>query len=259
MVETHDYKDSCWWCGNKADSGEHKYKKSDILREFGRGAYKGKDEIARVIDGQSRKVQGPKSDELKFKKNICQKCNNQRSQEFDICYGQFTNYIKDNENEIIKTKRFVFSEIYGKEWGESKNNLLRYYTKHICCRLAESNILIRDEIIEFLNGNSKLFFINFHMQIRQDIVAMIELFKKEGLEDGCCWIGDMIPNYNKKEKTISRIDSFHGYRWLRMYYAYDYDFGESKNNFSEDIVSLTSDYNIDPEKVKNGTHGLFSE
>ncbi len=69
----------------------------------------------------------------------------------------------------------------------------------------------------------------------------------------------MIPKYNNDGETIIRIDSFHGYRWLRMYYAYDHEFGESKNNFQDDIVLLPSGYNIEPEKVKNGTYGLTSE
>lgn len=259
MLKTHDYKDSCWWCGSEANSGEHKYKKTDIIREFGNGAYKDKDEIVRVINGQSRKVQGPKSNELKFRKNICQKCNNQRSHEFDICYDLFTKFIKEHEAEIVKTKQFTFSEIYGNDWENKKINLLRYYTKHICCRLAESNIFIRDEIINFLNGSNVLLFIDFYLQIRQDIVSMIELFQQEGLDDGCCWIGDMTPHYEDKEKTLLRISSFHGYRWLRMYYAYNCEYNESANNFPEDVTILTSDYNIDPEKVKNGTHGLFTE
>jgi hypothetical protein len=32
---------TCWWCGNTADSREHRFKRTDIEREFGRGPYLG--------------------------------------------------------------------------------------------------------------------------------------------------------------------------------------------------------------------------
>jgi hypothetical protein len=31
----------CWWCGAPADSREHKMKRSDIVREYGKPPYTG--------------------------------------------------------------------------------------------------------------------------------------------------------------------------------------------------------------------------
>jgi hypothetical protein len=67
MIEMYDYKDRCWWCGNAADSGEHKYKKADLVREFGKGPYKGAKELVRVIEGQLKIIQGPNSKRLNLK------------------------------------------------------------------------------------------------------------------------------------------------------------------------------------------------
>jgi hypothetical protein len=32
---------ACWWCGSPADSREHKLKRSDLVREYGRPPYAG--------------------------------------------------------------------------------------------------------------------------------------------------------------------------------------------------------------------------
>ncbi|MFC5112013.1 hypothetical protein [Kibdelosporangium philippinense] len=33
----HDYAGQCWWCGSVADTREHRYKRSDLIRDFGKG------------------------------------------------------------------------------------------------------------------------------------------------------------------------------------------------------------------------------
>jgi hypothetical protein len=249
MIEFYDYKNHCWWCGNEADSAEHKYKQTDLKREFGKVPYKGRKEIVRGISGKLRKILGPNSKEVKFKKNICQNCNNNKSQSFDSEYEKFTKYIKNHENEIISKRQFIFSEIYGDSWADCRANLLRYYVKHICCRLASNNIFIRNEIINFLNGTSKLFFLNFHIEIREDLIAMIKFLREEGLGDGCLWIGDLIYDISKSTGKMSNARSYHGYRWLRMNYLYDDSCFQAEDNFSDNIVNLISDYNIDPTKI----------
>lgn len=252
MVDKYDYKGLCWWCHNEANSGEHKYKKSDLLREFGRGPYEGNEKLVRRISGEMRKIQGPKSVEAKFESNLCQQCNNDVSQPFDIEYDKFVQFIKNNEDDIIDKKQFRFSDIYGQNWQDGRLNLLRYYVKHICCRLVSAKILIRDEIIGFLDGAPDLMFLKFHLEIRADLVAMIKILKKDGLNDGCLWMGDLICKISKGTGEISEVNSFLGYRWLRMNYSYDYGIGHSEDNFSGDIVTLESVYNIDPKSIING-------
>ncbi len=94
------YQGQCWWCGNAADSREHKYKRSDIVREFGRGPWA--EPMLRVAGGNRQfRVQGPNSQGLKFSKSLCQRCNNDRNQPFDLAYDSMMDYISRNESEII--------------------------------------------------------------------------------------------------------------------------------------------------------------
>jgi hypothetical protein len=251
MIEKHDYKDLCWWCRNVADSGEHKYKKADLVREFGKGPYIGANKLVRGISGELRSIQGPNSKEAKFENTLCQTCNNEKSQPFDVNYDIFTEYIRANEPKIIATRQFKFSEIYGNDWKNCRVNLLRYYVKHICCRLASAKILVRHEVISFLNGAQDLHFLKFNLEIREDIVAMMNGLKKSGMDNGCLWIGDLNHQISKSRGEISEAQSFLGYRWLRMNYLYDYSIEHTEDNFSDDLVNLDTGYNIHPETVRN--------
>jgi hypothetical protein len=89
---------TCWWCGRDADSREHKFKRTDIERGFGRGPYR--DDRTLVKQGYSDRpseMTGSKSKVFKFEPMICARCNCVRSQPFDAAYDQFMDCLFDNE------------------------------------------------------------------------------------------------------------------------------------------------------------------
>ncbi len=251
MIPKVDYGNKCWWCGGLADSAEHKYKKSDLLKEFGSGQYKDQDELVRVYKGELRKILGPKSQEVRFPNNICQTCNNDKSQPFDLAYSTFVNYLKNNEEEIYSAKQFQLSMIFGKDYEVKRVDVIRYYVKHICCRLASAGILIKDEIKDFLNGNMTLKFISLYMEIREDIVALIKRSEADGINAGSLWIGDLACILNEKAGYVRNVSSFHGYRWLRTNYIYDDEISILGTNFINDTVFLGSGYSISPGLIFN--------
>ena len=80
----------CWMCDDReADSAEHDKKRSDMIRGYGRGPYKGERAPVLYRDGKFADIQGPNSDLLKFGKSICQPCNNTHTQPFDLAYDRF--------------------------------------------------------------------------------------------------------------------------------------------------------------------------
>src|SRR5689334_9234505 len=89
----YHYAGRCWWCGNAADSGEHKYKRTDLVREFGSGPWRGQSAVAQVVGEKQRDLQSPGSARLKFSKVLCGTCNSARSQAFDQAYEQFAEYV----------------------------------------------------------------------------------------------------------------------------------------------------------------------
>lgn len=234
----------CWWCGKEADSREHKYKKSDLLREFGRGPYQKNKAIVRVFGGKQYSLQGPDSLEAKFKKSLCSNCNSVRSRPFDAAYDIFVSYIRTNEKIILSTGQFKFSDIFGSQWKSQRNNLIRYFVKHICCRLDEVRIPIEPELILFLNGSQNLKYIGMKFEIREDIANMLDQ-----INTGAIWIGDLVCMKSESTGEISDVQSFYGYRWLRLNYIYDMKIGNFKSNFEEDCIKLDFYYNIPPSEI----------
>lgn len=126
---------------------------------------------------------------------------------------------------------------------------MRYYVKHIGCRLADSKVLIVPEVIDFLNGNSALRFISLNFEIRDDIVATINKLESDGDDSGMLWIGDMDCMSSPSTGEITNINSHITYRWLRLNYGYDLSIPANSNNFSSDLVILQSDFNVDPSTI----------
>ncbi len=55
---------NCWICNSPADSAEHKFKKTDLIRLYGRGPYEGDRELLHLKD-YLRKIRGPKAEIVK--------------------------------------------------------------------------------------------------------------------------------------------------------------------------------------------------
>jgi hypothetical protein len=148
---------TCWWCGDTANSHEHKFKRADIEREFGRGPYReGQTLVKHSYDEWTTDVTGSKSKVFKFEPTMCAGCNGERSQPFDAAYDQFMDYLSDNEAEVLGSGEVDLRIVFGAEWEAKRLNLARYFAKHICCRLANvaehRAVPIDTRVIEFLDG-----------------------------------------------------------------------------------------------------------
>lgn len=100
--------DVCWWCRGSADSREHKYKRSDIVREFGKPPYASDETPVILKDYGDRRqlhdVRGPNSSLARFATTLCGRCNDTRSQPFDAAYDRFVEYLREREDEIFETR-----------------------------------------------------------------------------------------------------------------------------------------------------------
>ena len=108
----YDYAGRCWWCGSVADSREHKWKRSDIVRMYGTGPYKGELVWGPGEDDMGRMLQGASSSELKYHASLCQRCNNARSQAFDKAYDVWASYVFDHLDVIKDWTVFDLARVY---------------------------------------------------------------------------------------------------------------------------------------------------
>ncbi|GAA3646754.1 hypothetical protein [Microbacterium marinilacus] len=137
----------CWWCGGIADSREHKHKRSALRRmQDGGGMYLG-------VDGQAPyRVRGPNSPAVKFKKILCRKCNNVRSQPFDAAYDEYWKYVQTNSPMLNRATVVDWTAVYGDQWAEKTRALGRYAIKNFGCWMAESGFRPPEAFVTFLNG-----------------------------------------------------------------------------------------------------------
>ena len=248
----HDYGGSCWWCSALADSREHKYKRTDLVRIFGPGPYVGDAAVVRGVAGLSRQVQGPKSDEVKFPPALCATCNNARSQPFDSAYDAFTEFITQQETQILQTRRFRFSEIYGATWRTAKENLAKYYVKHIGCRLADAGIRVEQPMLDYLDGRShRLSGLQMRFGIQGGILALTEHMRSHGDSfGGGLWMGDLVCMYSPSTGSISEVEGDLGYCWLGLYYTYDARIKRNGGSFRRNRVKLAYSAPIDVSMVE---------
>ncbi|KJL17558.1 hypothetical protein RL72_03807 [Microbacterium azadirachtae] len=145
----HDYAGLCWWCGARADSREHKWKKSEVVRLFGTGSYG--DSVQWVHSHGVEAVRGPKAAALMFSPTLCGNCNGTRSQPFDDAYALFSNYLIDHHDDLLAAQSLDFADVYGEAMPVQLPLLARYYAKHIGCRIAEKAGRVPDDLVEFLD------------------------------------------------------------------------------------------------------------
>jgi hypothetical protein len=148
----------CCWCQERdADSREHKFKRSDLMREHGRGELRAGRTLVAYRGENTSEHRSTKNDVFKFSASLCSYCNNTRSQPFDQAYDRFIEWIFENEEKVLADRHVDLEEALGSDWPEASKNVLRYFVKHICCRLAETvhsdgGTLLPKDAREFLGG-----------------------------------------------------------------------------------------------------------
>lgn len=152
MIPEFLYKHKCWWCGEIANTKEHKFKSSDFKKTFGKNPKEFNLASVLVKDEKQFNVQGPNSVYLKFhKKNLCENCNTKKSRDMDFAYDEVINYILNNNTKILTSQNLDFTKIFQFKGFEQKTNFIRYIVKHASCRIANHGLKISSDVINFLN------------------------------------------------------------------------------------------------------------
>lgn len=146
-----DYEGKCWWCGNVADSAEHKYKHSDLRRLAApegdpRSVYK----VGQKFTGSLRSLR--KGREVRWSQNLCARCNNAISQPFDLAYDRFVEYLLLKASKLHSRLGIDWEDVFGDSWREDVTNLSRYFVKQLGCMLATQSMPVPQDAIDFLNG-----------------------------------------------------------------------------------------------------------
>jgi hypothetical protein len=249
----YDYAGRCWWCGLPADSREHRYKKSDVVREFGKGPWQGNESLLRITAGSNRhqRIQGPNADGLKFGTSLCQACNNRRSQPFDRAYDTFASYVSQNEAKILRLGFISLRRVFGRAWRADRDNVVRFYVKHIGCRFAEDGVQVPQSFIEYLDGSTRRpRGLSLTLQIRTDILAMEHHMQEvHNVPGGSLWMGDSQATYSKSSRQVTDVWSHIGVGALRASYHVNAHKNSYRSNLNARYVPIRGAYNQPPDEV----------
>ncbi len=221
------YDNFCWICGKPADSREHKHKKTDLKRNFD-NSKKSPDKVAYFSNPDVHiEIQSINSDRVKFDKIICKKCNGDFTQPFDKSYGIFIEYILQNYNKLLDDKRIDFEDIYGSSWKESKRNLFAYYLKHIGCRLADNNIFVSKNIIDYINNKTnELTDLLIRFEVDCFLWNILKKLKNDDIMYSNLYKGEMNYIPGKSMDCIDTLYTNYTNEWFKIHFIYSENLNE---------------------------------
>ncbi len=202
----------CWICKSPADSSEHKIKKSDLIRLWGRGPYKNDKGLLHFRVGNQKLIQGPDSSILKFDKTLCHNCNTTLTQPFDKSYDEFINYIDNNYKEILYKRMINFKSVYGDEFEGKQRDLFKYFAKCIGCRIADAGRYIPKDIIDLLFQEYFKTGLRVSFHVNEDVLLLPIEYQGIGI-DALYYI------QREPEEYTGYFCGSH-YRWLCINYWY---------------------------------------
>lgn len=203
---------NCWMCGAVATTGEHKVKRSDLLRVHG-SVQEFRKAGLRFLrsDGEVLPLPGPNSKHLKFENVLCASCNNQVSQPFDRAYDRFAMFIESRANELLDSRHIDFSQIYGESWPTEQFELYKYFVKAFGCRLADAGVAVPDDLGLAVKSQRWGNPIGFCFSVDEREATLPEVSKTLGLGMLTTTVGSI---------ACSRLSSVLRYRWLLVSFWY---------------------------------------
>jgi hypothetical protein len=202
-VSDHSPSTSCWICSAIADSAEHRIKKTDLVRAYGRGPYRGPSAPVHVRGGVITPVQGPGSARVKYEPSLCRKCNTTTTQPFDNAYDRFVTWVYSNEEAVLQSRVVDFEEIYGSTFEEGQRNLFKYFVKSFGCRLVESGQSVPQDLIALLSVESFTTALKISMVVNEDALLL-----PRPTRDRFIGKGALVASLKKSDPSI-----VHGYTW----------------------------------------------
>lgn len=196
----------CWICGDVANSSEHRLKKSDLIRAYGRGPYRGDDELLHFREGGTKEptvIQGANACSLKYSHNLCHRCNTTTTQPFDRAYDSLMEWLSAHGSQVLQRRFINFAQVYGDQFEGPQRNLFKYFAKSFGCRLVEAGYKVPEDIIKLFDLNYFKTGLCLTFAINEGILLF-----QSNIEDGFIGKGDLTVILNRYDDSDIR-----GYFW----------------------------------------------
>lgn len=131
----------CWICGDDAKTGEHLIKASDLRSVFGHVSQRNPVYFHAALR-RNQPVGGIKSDALKSNALICARCNNERTQPYDVAWERLSAFIRDRKPPIRSGDRIPLQKVFPGAIHESMLRVHFFFVKLFGCAIIEHGVPI---------------------------------------------------------------------------------------------------------------------
>ena len=132
---------ACWICGKKADSGEHKIKKTDLAKTF-RSPNQKEPLFFHTAIQKNIPIGSLDSKILKSKKPICSKCNNETTQPFDLSWEILSDGLLDRLLRFPKLDYIRANRVIKYDTRRHLLNVHLFWVKSLGCMINDEEIPI---------------------------------------------------------------------------------------------------------------------
>jgi len=129
----------CWICGNKATTGEHKIKASD-MRTLYSDVSQQKPLYFHTDQKRNQKVGSIKSNKFKFDSLICSDCNNARTARHDKAWEQLSKFLREKSPAINKGDVISLQAVFPRAVSESMLDVHLFFVKLFGCAIVEHKV-----------------------------------------------------------------------------------------------------------------------
>lgn len=128
----------CWICDGYATSGEHRIKKSDLKL-----LYPIVNKENPIFHRRNGDVKNPiisvKSARFTFNGLICEKCNNETTQDYDTTWEKLSHYLHQNWSTIKTSGEFDLSNVFPDDFKSNMILVHLYFVKIFGCKTKEAS------------------------------------------------------------------------------------------------------------------------
>lgn len=210
---------TCWMCGAEANSSEHRLKKADLVRAYGRGPYSGPDRPLHFRGNQRTAIQGPNSRTVKYGALICHSCNTTTSQPYDNAYDRSIEWLFCNEATVLRRRFINFADVFGPDFALWQLNLYKYFAKSFGCRLVDANQVVPNDVRALFGKEQFQTGLRITFSVNEDILVMPPDYR-----DGFVGKSDLVAMVERTDP--SRINGFYfseHVSWFTTHYWYGLD------------------------------------
>ena len=154
------------------------------------------------MEQEQTNIRGPKSSKLKYKKTLCARCNNERSQPWDNSYDVFTSWVLEHEEEILRRRLINFETVFGSKFPERQLNLFKYFVKSFGCRFVDAGIPVPPDLVNLLSLDRFVTALKISFAVNEGVLLLPKISRDGFLAKG------RITAWHSDDSEPSR-----GYNW----------------------------------------------